>query len=178
MARKIFESKCLTTYGHVLGSMALWGHYADGLRGYCVEYDIKELFKVLESHNPDRRIGSSDVTYSDALRPILSLKTYIDGYISGDKNESNMEIQNAFATKHESTWHYEQESRFFTKEKGKHKIDSNCIRAVYFGKKMPECKKHRIKAFLDAKGLKTYLNEVSIDTSERNYQLRISTYSG
>ena len=30
---------------HVLGSMALWGHYANGLRGYCIEFDFIELKK-------------------------------------------------------------------------------------------------------------------------------------
>lgn len=163
---------------HVLGSMALWGHYADGLRGYCIEYNFQQLIKSLKSHSRDNNIGTADVDYSDSLRPVLSLKTYIEGFVSGDTKKSAMDIQKAFATKHNGTWGYEQETRIFTGKKGQYKIDSSCIKAVYLGEKMPDWKKRSIKACLDAKGAQIDLCEVIIDSSGRKYQLRIRNYSG
>ncbi|KEQ19353.1 DUF2971 domain-containing protein [Endozoicomonas numazuensis] len=164
---------------HVLGSMALWGHYADGLRGYCIEYNFEQLEKSLKDHNPERGIGSSGVEYSNTLRPILSLKTYIEDYVSGDRINTVTEIQKTFTTKHKSTWHHEQEARLFAAGKdGKCEFDSSCIRAVYLGEKMSDEKKRSIKACLDAKPVKIDLCEVSIDKLGREYQLRIGNYSG
>ena len=165
-----------TTHGHVLGSMKAWGHYADGLRGYCIEYNFQQLMESLNPTHPGE-IGSSDVEYSEKLRPILSLKAYIEDYLSGDKKISINEIQKAFSTKHENTWMHEQETRLFSVKKGAHKINPSCIRAIYLGEKMPSWKKRSIKACLDAKGLGVDLLEVSIDAFGKEYQLRIRHYN-
>ncbi|WP_299735476.1 hypothetical protein [uncultured Endozoicomonas sp.] len=50
---------------HVLGSMAFWGHYADGLRGYCIEYNFQQLLKSLERHRHNKNIGTADAATPD-----------------------------------------------------------------------------------------------------------------
>lgn len=155
--------------------MKAWGHYADGLRGYCIEYDFQQLMKSLNLTY--QGIGSSDIEYSEKLRPVLSLKTYIKDYLSDDRRASRSEMQNAFSTKDESTWEHEQETRIFSMQKGLHRIDPHCIRAIYLGEKMPSWKKRSIKACLNAKKLHIDLLEVSIDVFGKVYGLRIRDYS-
>ncbi|WP_299735646.1 hypothetical protein, partial [uncultured Endozoicomonas sp.] len=122
-------------------------------------------------------IAAADAFYSDNLLPVLSLKTYIDGFISGNRENSVEDIQKTFATK-SGGWSYEQEARIFSTKKGWNNIDPDCIQAVYLGEKMPDWKKRAIKACLDAKGGQVDLCEVAIDTCGREYQLRIRNYSG
>ena len=165
-------------HDHVLGSMALWGHYADGLRGYCIEYNFHKIVQSLQTHNGDRslNIGTSDVAYSSEMLPVLSIKTYVEDYLSGDTERTFYELQTAFATKFEDVWSCEQEARIFAPKKGEYKINPECIKAVYLGEKMPDWKKQSIKACLEAKGLDICLREVCIDTSGKQYQLRITDY--
>ncbi|PSW41677.1 DUF2971 domain-containing protein [Photobacterium leiognathi] len=163
---------------HVLGSMALWGHYADGLRGYCIEYNFQQLIESLVENSHDEKIGSCDVHYSKAKRPTIDLKQHIDDFISGDKRASIQNIQQAFATKHEGTWLHEQEVRLFATKAGKFNFNPSCIKAVYIGEKMPIWKKKSIEACLKAKEEHIILHEVSIDPFSKNYQLRIKEYKG
>ena len=161
---------------HVLGSMALWGHYANGLRGYCVEFDFQKLLESLGSQGKGLDIGSSDVSYSDFLRPVISLKAYLEGFIAKKQNKAMEEIQVAFSTQHAGTWAYEQEVRLFGQEKGQYHFDPDCIRAVYLGEKMPEEEKQTIKACLESKGTPIEIAEICIDVFDVNYQLRVRNY--
>ena len=161
---------------HVLSSMALWGHYANGLRGYCIEFDFIELEKSLKSRNKGRNIGSSDVYYSDLSLPEISLKTCMEGFIDDNFDKTRDEVQKAFSTKHKGTWEYEQEVRLFGTEKGAYDFDASCIRAVYLGEKMPEWKKKAIKACLQSKESSINIAEICIDVFGKNYQLKVRDY--
>lgn len=161
---------------HVLSSMSLWGHYANGLRGYCIEFDFPKLQKSLTFRSKDRSIGSSDVDYSDLLRPVISLKTYLEGFITGNLDKTRKEVQTAFSTKHTGTWDYEQEVRFFGVGKGQYHFDPGCIRAVYLGEKMPDKEKQAIRTCLQSKGTNIDIAEICIDVFDKNYQLRVRSY--
>lgn len=163
-----------TNMEHVLGSMGLWGHYANGLRGFCIEFNHEKLIKSL-TKNSSTHIGSSIVNYSKKNRPTINLKTYLNDFITDDLTNTRAEYQTAYATKHEGTWEYEQECRFFSQTSGKHYFDPSCIRAVYIGEKMPTKEKIKIENCVRAKHEDIKIAYVSVDKLGKDYQLIVKS---
>ncbi len=118
-----------------LNNMLMWSHYANGFKGFCIEFDAELLVNTIVDRN-SAQIGTSKIQYAiDGKLPTVNLKTFMEASISGDLN-SSFEILTSF-TKKEQSWSYENELRLISEIRGKHYYDSECVKAVYIAEKMP-----------------------------------------
>ena len=129
-------TKEIHKYPAPLNSMMMWSHYANGFRGYCLEYDFNKLvFSIREENGCD--IGYSRVRYAlDGLLPVINLKTFIQDHNLEDRG-SSLEILQALRTK-EKGWNYENEVRLISDSQGKMKIKDEAINCIYVTEKTPK----------------------------------------
>lgn len=153
-----------------LNNMLMWSHYANGFKGFCVEYNFNELKKSIEAKN-NIELASSPVKYAtDGKLPIIKIKTFMQSTID-DSLESSQEILKSF-TRKEQNWIYENEVRFISDLGGKLLYEPSCINAVYISDKAPNWLKSNLLSSVALKksNIKVFL--VSLHTSE--YQLGFS----
>lgn len=118
-----------------LNNMLMWSHYANGFKGFCIEFDAELLVSTVVDRNT-AQIGTSKVEYAtDGKLPAVNLKTFMEASISGGLASSS-EILTSF-TRKEQSWSYENELRFISEIRGKHDYGSECVKAVYIAEKMP-----------------------------------------
>jgi len=152
-----------------LNNMLMWSHYANGFKGFCVEYDFKKLKNSIESKK-NIELATSSVKYAtDGKLPIVKIKTFMQSTID-DTRDSSLEILNAF-TRKEQSWSYENEVRFISSEKeGKLYYDPDCINAIYISEKTPSWLKSSLLSNVALKnsGIKVFL--VSLHPSEYKFE--------
>ena len=119
----------------------MWAHYADGHKGFCVEYDFSSEFR----------------------KPLRSFNRV--HYDTVDLSKDKLSITEAFATKSKE-WKYENEVRLIS-----YNCDSNddhllipldnqsSISAIYFGLKCSEKRISIIRPLLKGKNVKFYKME-------------------
>lgn len=99
---------CFTNNWH---SSLMWGHYADGMRGVCLKYDIKES----DIHS---------VVYGSPYE--VSTHNIMAGKVE-------QEVERTFLKKNKD-WEYEEEVRIIKREDS-YKIEKGDLKGVYFGYK-------------------------------------------
>lgn len=109
-------------------NMLMWSHYADGLRGYCLKFDAKELFDSCVGLNHDSKFSWAKMDYETKPRQIR---------LASGANRRNFDYLRALQIKHEQ-WCYECECRLFSNSVGLKKFSKESLEAVYIGEKMPE----------------------------------------
>lgn len=124
-----FAVGCLTTdYRNNL----MWSHYADGHKGFCIEYDFKDL-KNINNLLP--------VAYSTD-RPSIPLEC-----IYNNSKDMNTEVAKALyialLTK-DNIWEYENEWRIIISATEGKNIEMPPISAIYLGAEMPEEDKKKL----------------------------------
>lgn len=123
---------------HPIKNLLMWAHYADGHKGFCVEYDFSTEFrKQMVSFNRVR-------------------------YDTVDLSKEKLSITEAFATKSKE-WKYENEVRLISYNS---EIDGDfdtvfldelsSIVAIYFGLKCSDERISIIKTLLKGRGIKLY----------------------
>ncbi len=124
-----FAVGCLTTdYRNNL----MWSHYADGHKGFCIEYDFKDL-KNINNLLP--------VAYSTD-RPSIPLECIYNN--SKDMNtEVTKALYIALLTK-DNIWEYENEWRIIISATEGKNIEMPPISAIYLGAQMPEGDKKKL----------------------------------
>lgn len=125
-----------------LNNMLMWSHYANGFKGFCVEYDFEKLKNSIESTN-SIELASSPVKYStDGNLPIIKMKTFMKSEID-DSRDASLEILQAFTNK-EQSWLYENEVRFISELGGKLFYAPDSINAIYISEKAPNWLKNSL----------------------------------
>lgn len=140
-----------------LNNMLMWSHYANGFKGFCVEYDYEKLKTSIET-NANIELATSQVKYAtDGKLPTAQMKTFMQSTID-DSRDFSLEILSAF-TKKEQSWSYENEVRFMSEKGGKHYYSPDCINAVYISEKTPNWLKSSLLSNLSLKkaDIKIYL---------------------
>lgn len=124
-----FAVGCLTTdYRNNL----MWSHYADGHKGFCIEYDFKDL-KNINNLLP--------VAYSTD-RPSIPLESIYN--CSKDMStEVAKALLIALLTK-DNIWEYENEWRIIISATEGKNIEMPPISAIYLGAQMPEGDKKKL----------------------------------
>ena len=118
----LFGVSCFTSRND---SILMWGHYGNGFKGICVEYDIPE--KLYE-----RLI---EVKYDDIPLTVNSdLLSVFEG------KHGIKDAKDIFSVKH-SDWAYEKEWRVVGGKNGIEKLPADSMKSVYFGVK--STKKYR-----------------------------------
>ncbi|MFT5591706.1 MAG: hypothetical protein ACI8SR_000061 [Oceanicoccus sp.] len=154
-------------YPSPLNSMQMWSHYANGFKGYCIEFDLDQL-KESFNEKLGTKVGSAPVTYpSDGGLPMVNLNTFMNDHING-RRDSSSEILKGFKTK-EPSWSFESEIRLISSLRGKHYYDPACINAVYIAEKMPEWAKLNITSALNSK--RADINVIEVKMHPSKYEL-------
>lgn len=150
-----------------LNNMLMWSHYANGFKGFCVEYDFEKLKASIEQRN-GIELANSPVKYAvDGKLPIIKLKTFMQSAID-DSRECSHEILEAF-TRKEQSWAYENEVRFISEQGGKLLYEPSCINAIYIAEKAPNWLKSNLMSNVALKksNIKIYL--VALHSSEYKF---------
>ncbi|PSB78092.1 DUF2971 domain-containing protein [Photobacterium damselae] len=140
-----------------LNNMLMWAHYANGFKGFCIEFDFEKLKQSIEVKN-NVQLSTSQVKYAtDGKLPIIQMKTFMKSTIN-DSHDSSVEIIEAF-TKKEQSWAYENEVRFISDRGGKLYYAPECIKAIYISEKTPNWLKNNLISNVSIKlsNIKVYL---------------------
>ncbi|HBL76059.1 MAG: hypothetical protein A2W90_11630 [Bacteroidetes bacterium GWF2_42_66] len=129
----------------------LWAHYADGHKGFCIEYDLD----ILLNESSFSKLRYFPVKYK--MKP-----PQID--INDLKNNS-LDFYKKVAGIKSKKWSYEKEIRIISEDVGEQDYDYRAVKAIYFGYKMPDKQKRIIMNRLKGRGLKYY----QIELDEKNY---------
>lgn len=130
-------------FSATLTDLLLWGHYAEGHRGFCLEFDTT-ADPIFQKANP--------VRYSDAL-PALTADTFLNGDFR--------QILDLVLTKAEC-WKYEQEWRVLHQDAGVlFGYQRASLVGVYFGAKMTDDQILMICSLLQKTDVKTYRMQLS-----------------
>ncbi|OXX55468.1 hypothetical protein B9J80_05510 [Vibrio sp. V12_P9A6T4] len=124
----------------------LWGHYANGLKGMCIEYDLNRQRRPLN-------LGYCPVEYLDEPYTInlLDFLKYNHGISSYSEK--------IFATKNK-VWAYEEEFRLISENDvmsgNKYKLNDDVIRSIILGEKMPMEDQLKVKSVIAGRDIKLY----------------------
>lgn len=115
----------------------LWGHYADGMRGICIEYNFNNQLR-------DPYFGFCEVDYQGSPLSINFLNFIKQNQVMDDYSER------IFGTKN-NAWVYENEFRLIASndhwEGNKYKLSDNVIRSITIGEFIrPEPLKELLRA--------------------------------
>lgn len=149
-----------------INNMLMWSHYANGFKGFCIEFDFEKLKASIET-NMECELGTSQVAYAtDGKLPVVNMKTFMQSTID-DSEDSSFEIIDAF-TKKEQSWVYENEVRFLSTSAGKHEYSPDVINAIYISENAPNWLRQSIMTFaLANSNLKLFL--VKLHRSEYKF---------
>ena len=154
-------------YPAPLNNMLMWSHYANGFKGFCIEYDFEKLKTSIEQGN-GIELANSPVKYAtDGKLPIIKLKTFMQSTID-DSRECSREILEAF-TRKELSWAYENEVRFISEKGGKLLYDPSCINAIYIAEKAPSWLKSNLMANVALKQSNIKIHLVALHSSEYKF---------
>lgn len=135
---------CFTENEGGPGNLLMWSHYADGMRGFCIEYNKPEdVFhtKVVYRREPVR------VNMLDAL-------------VENDREVANLQKK---VIKHKSDiWNYEEEVRIYSRNNFV-EFESGAIKKIFVGFKASRHDIDNLKKFLSEGGLspELYLSYMS-----------------
>lgn len=110
-----------------VANMLMWSHYGDGLKGFCIHYDAKELYRSLKELNPNSIFANCKVDYDKKPREIDLLSAC---------GEDDMSYIKALQIKHEQ-WGSECECRIFCNQVGLRYFSQNSVKSIFIGDKMP-----------------------------------------
>lgn len=156
------KSKCgIFSLSKNVDNELLWAYYADGHRGFCIEYDIE---RILESYNygliyKNKRLESwplihlIDVIYQNkfSLFTSATLKKY--------KESNNMtEILKCIVGTKSGNWEKENEVRLIFNKFDYTELDYRAVTGIYFGCRFDNSSNEieRIMYLLKGRGIKYY----------------------
>ncbi|QFT12814.1 DUF2971 domain-containing protein [Vibrio sp. THAF190c] len=151
-----------------LNNMLMWSHYANGFKGFCVEYNFEKLKASIEQKN-GIKLANSLIKYAeDGKLPIVKLKTFMQSIIDGSR-ECSYEILEAF-TRKEQSWSYENEVRFISEQGGNKLLyDPSCINAIYIAEKAPSWLKSNLMSNVVLKKANIKIYIVALHSSEYKF---------
>ena len=158
------------TFPAPLNNMLMWSHYANGFKGFCIEFNFHKLTNsLMELNNSD--IATSPVNYAlDGTLPKIKIKTFMQSTID-NSDALSFEIFSAFVTK-EKSWVYENEIRLISEKGGKLQYDPECINAIYVSEKAPAWLKSCILSCVTFKKTKIKVFLVDLHESEFKFGYR------
>lgn len=167
----IVNSARITCFSKRSDNLLMWSHYADGLRGFCLEFD-QDILLVNELDNVkfyDVEYKETPATIDTALIAILQdqIEYSLDSFISDNESsdykehfdkslaESNNIFKKMLATK-PINWKYEEEIRVIYQSMSDSKAGeflkypSQAIKSIIVGEKMPEKQISALKYLFDS----------------------------
>ncbi|CAL2083220.1 conserved hypothetical protein [Tenacibaculum dicentrarchi] len=131
----------------------LWAHYADGHKGFCIEYDLDSL------------LNSYSGTFFSF--PIIYTKNPPDIELK-DIQSKNQKLIKKLAGYKSKRWDYEQEYRITTNFPGPYYYEYDALKSIYFGLRMDNDHKNLIMKKLKGRGVKYY----QVEQVHKSYKLK------
>ncbi|MBL8090588.1 MAG: DUF2971 domain-containing protein [Anaerolineales bacterium] len=126
-------------FSEVVDNILMWGHYADGHRGFCLEFDTSN----------EHFSRAFPVDYSDTFPTMHLTKVLV-------REEDDAKLMDMITTK-AKLWSYEKEWRLFHMEGDKqYGVGIEALTGIYFGCEMPFTHKEIISLILDNASTKLY----------------------
>ncbi len=148
-------------YGDVLKNRLMWSHYADGLRGFCIEFNKKTLMKGIPEYLGEV-IFFSEMKYGQ-LKKFSFEELCIKTARNKNSGTKGFAIGDIASLKSEE-WAYESEFRLMTELCSEVKIPIDSIVSITVGAKMSQTKLTTLKSILQGiPKLKCSLYEAYID---------------
>jgi hypothetical protein len=132
----------------------MWGHYADGLRGFCLVFDKKVLEEAIFQSTEKKAVGfevryqnePDELRVSDLFSVNHNLELIQDQSLSGYRI-----VAKAASTKSEH-WEHEQEVRFISfSDKPLVKYPPHALKQIVIGDKMPNAQVNLLKDIMQSK---------------------------
>lgn len=132
----------------------MWGHYADGLRGFCLIFDENALAEAIFQSTERKAVGfevryqnePDELRVSDIFSVDSSLELVQDTSLTGYQI-----VAKAASTKSEH-WKYEQEVRFISfSEKALVKYPPHALKEIVIGDKMPNTQVNLLRDIMQSK---------------------------
>lgn len=164
-----FAQDKLLTEESALTSRLMWSHYANGLRGFCIEYDRKKLIEGLY-----KTLGYKPLYTSIEYGKLK--KHRAEELLFGSAksiNETGLPAGiGSIATMKSDDWAYENEFRLVVENLSLIEIHSEAIRSITIGEKMD---KHKVNTLLSIiksnERIQCKLNRAIIDTN--SFEIKI-----
>ena len=128
----------------------LWAYYANGHKGFCIEYDFEQLKKSISKGHLH---SIFNVQYKNDI-PEFSINSITDNLV-----DDTQFLKCLIATK-SMAWEREEEIRITLYSSGLLGISPESVTGIYFGFRMPESDKELIKASLASRDIKYYQMEL------------------
>ncbi len=150
-ARKVYderrilqrEQRGIACFSATVTDITMWSHYADGHRGFCLEFD--------RTLPPFSR--AFEVQYVDQP-PVLNP---IDVLVNGPTDEEENELLRAFVLTKARCWSYEQEWRLMHEEPSKsYGYGNGPLTGIYVGAEMPIAHQDMIGRMTLGSGVQLY----------------------
>jgi hypothetical protein len=137
---------------HPLANPLMWSHYADGFKGFCVEYKLIPLIESLR----EQSVRMSYVTYSYE-RPQINMIEFLRDFRNLDSNPRMYASTKFLATK-SVHWKYENELRFISMHICRASVlySPHCISKVIVSELATDANINKLKSVLSDISIKTY----------------------
>jgi hypothetical protein len=166
-------------------NLLMWSHYADGLRGFCIEFDKARLLEgnedkaaildVLYEHKPPivdtsvYAVAEDQIAYHEEALHDPSTETFAQDYRNAAEEARQLVLQlysRMLATK-PLAWQYEEESRLIFHSRQREcyrepfKYGKEAVKAVILGERMPGEQREEILKILNESGLRALVKTAS-----------------
>ncbi|WP_419206267.1 DUF2971 domain-containing protein [Photobacterium leiognathi] len=155
-------------FGRVLKNRLMWSHYADGLRGFCVEFDRATLIQSI-SNGIGKDVFLSPMRYGELKA--FDFKNLL-AHTAEKINTENYEFGIGSIVSYKSKeWEYESEYRLITDAGNAIQIAPESIISITVGSKMADSKLNTLKSILRGnERIACTLYEAYIDTKSFNLE--------
>lgn len=163
-----YRSSLVTCFSQEPSDALMWSHYADGMRGICVAYDVDKLqnsknFELLAHVNYDDKATLFTYKDFDLVKPDPNDNRYVHHYSEGQGmsvSKKQLVIRNVdhIFQKH-SRWKYEKEIRnVIINPEGEPNgmlvpFDEHAIKAIIYGSKLASTNLSILKLVCNERGI-------------------------
>lgn len=174
-----------------IDSKFMWDHYADGYKGFALEYDFRKWYalnvnlypviyspQMLDATEMIDRICITD--YVDSIQPEDAYKEVFELFKTQLHQQcpiDSMYFIKMYLYKDEAEYSHEKEWRMLKIDQDSIKQDfisipdMGYLKAIYYGPDMESRYKEHLRTIANAKGIKEY--DVVLDRNSRKYNLKV-----
>ncbi len=159
------EQRGIACFSEHFDDIMMWSHYADGHRGFCLEFDT--LIMPFST--------AKQVSYRDTF-PSVPVNLLFADHAAGHDDSDNELLLDAFVLTKAPCWSYEREWRVMHMEASKlYTYGYHALTGLYFGAAMPNEQKEIISLVLH--GAPTQFHEMLRDDRSFRLHSRPVTYT-
>ncbi|TEW43193.1 DUF2971 domain-containing protein [Psychromonas algicola] len=140
-----FAQDRVETKESALQNKLMWSHYANGLRGFCIEYNKQKLIEELHKTLGSKPLYAS-IKYGK-LKKYQAEELLINSVNNIDNSNFHLGI-GSIPTMKSDEWAYENEFRLIVENSSLNNIYSEAIQSITIGDKMSDYKKNTLLSII------------------------------